>query len=218
MIETMDRVVFTEQFWDERYRSRHHLWSGQPNQRLVDEIAAVVPGRALDVGCGEGGDAIWLGRQGWTVTGVDVSSVALEHAARHAVETDAAVAAAITWRQEDLFADESVSLGEFDLVTSLYLHIPPEARERAIDRLTSAVAPGGRLLLVSHHPSDLEIPGLRPNMPELFYTAQELQASLDPSGWEIITAAAPPRTITGPDGTPVTIRDTVLHAQRRDAA
>src|ERR1039458_7951812 len=85
-IETMDRVMFTEQFWDERYRSRDHLWSGQPNQRLVEEVAGAAPGHALDVGCGEGGDAIWLARQGWTVTGVDVSSVALQRAAAHAAQ------------------------------------------------------------------------------------------------------------------------------------
>lgn len=214
IIAGMDRVMFTEEFWDERYRSRDHLWSGKPNQRLVEQISGVAAGRALDVGCGEGGDVIWLAGQGWTVTGVDVSSVALERAAKHAAEAGDEVAGAISWHQVDLFGDEPTSLGEFDLVTSQYLHMPPEARERALDRLTAAVGPGGRLLLVSHHPSDLEIPGLRPNVPELFYTAEELAEQLDPGVWEVLSAGAPQRTITTSDGASVTIRDTVLHARR----
>lgn len=84
-----------------------------------------------------------------------------------------------------------------------------------MQRLAEAVAPGGDLLLAAHHPSDLEIPGLRPNLPELFSTAEELVAHLDPARWEIVTADAPQRTVTGPEGTPVTIRDTVLHVRRR---
>jgi SAM-dependent methyltransferase len=214
----MDRVRFTAEFWDERYRSRDQLWSGQPNQRLVQEVGPLAPGRALDVGCGEGGDAIWLASQGWTVTGADVSSVALERAATHAAHAGPEIADQITWRQADLFTDQPFSLGEFDLVTSLYLHMPPGVREVTVARLTAAVAPGGALLMVSHHPSDLQIPGLRPPLPELFYTAEELVEALDSGAWEIVTAAAPARTASGPDGDPVTIRDTVLHARRGGGA
>jgi SAM-dependent methyltransferase len=214
----MDRVQFTAEFWDERYRSRDQLWSGQPNQRLVEEVTPLAPRRALDIGCGEGGDAIWLASQGWTVTGADVSPVALERAAMHAAQAGPEIAGQITWRQADLFIDQPFSLGEFDLVTSLYLHMPPEVRERTIARLTAAVARGGALLMVSHHPSDLRFPDLRPLPPELFYTAEELAESLDPGAWEIVTAAAPTRTAGGPDGDPVTVRDTVLHARRRGGA
>jgi hypothetical protein len=70
--------------------------------------------------------------------------------------------------------------------------------------------------MVSHHPSDLEIPGLRPNVPELFYTASELAAGLDPARWEIVVAAAPERSVNGPDGQSVIIHDAVLHARRRN--
>jgi hypothetical protein len=87
-------------------------------------------------------------------------------------------------------------------------------REQSMQRLGDAVVPGGDLLVAAHHPSDLEIPGLRPNMPELFCTAEELAAFLDPEAWEIVTAAAPQRSVKGPEGAPVTIRDTVLHARR----
>src|SRR5918997_1941704 len=87
--------------WDARYRERDGaMWSGRPNGRLVAEVASLAPGRALDVGCGEGADAIWLAQRGWTVTGVDVSAVALERAAQHAV--DAGVGDRIEWRRVDL--------------------------------------------------------------------------------------------------------------------
>src|SRR5688500_10780396 len=79
--------------WDERYREPgDQLWSGRPNGRLVREVADVVPGRALDVGCGEGADALWLTGRGWTVTAIDISEVAVrraqEAAARAGVDVE----------------------------------------------------------------------------------------------------------------------------------
>jgi SAM-dependent methyltransferase len=207
--------MFTQAYWDARYGGHRHVWSGRPNPNLVSEAAGLTPGRAIDVGCGEGADAIWLARQGWEVTGADVSPVGLARAARNAEDAGAEIAARITWRRVDLFADEWTPLGSHDLVTSQYLHLPPEARERSVRRLADAVAPGGDLLVAAHHPSDLDIPGLRPHVPELFCTADELAVHLDDAEWEIVSAAAPERTVTGPEGTPVTIRDTVLHARRR---
>jgi SAM-dependent methyltransferase len=207
-------TMFTQEFWDERYRGRDPVWSGRPNPHLVGQARALQPGRALDVGCGEGGDAIWLAEQGWTVTGVDVSPVGLSRAAAHAAEAGSAIAARIEWLQRDLFAEDLEPFDVYELVNSQYLHLPPHVRSRAVDRLAAAVAPGGSLLLVSHHPSDLQIPGLRPHLPELFCTASELAAELEPTEWEIVTEAAPKRTVDGPDGRPLTIRDTVLHARR----
>jgi SAM-dependent methyltransferase len=201
-----------------RYAGRTHVWSGRPNPHLVSETSELAPGRAIDVGCGEGGDAIWLARQGWQVIGADISPVGLERAARNAGEAGAEVAARVTWRQLDLFAEAWEPLGAFELVNSQYLHLPPYVRARSVGQLADAVVPGGDLLLTAHHPSDLEIPGLRPNLPELFCTAEELAAFLDPDAWEIVTAGAPERTVSGPEGTPVTIRDTVLHARRRSRA
>jgi hypothetical protein len=93
--------------------------------------------------------------------------------------------------------------------------MPPEVRDRAFARLAAAVAPGGHLLLASHHPSDLAIPGLRPDRRELFYTPEELVARLDPAGWEILVAAAVERDGKDRDGRPVIVRDTVLFARRR---
>jgi hypothetical protein len=144
-----------------------------------------------------------------------VSPVGLERAAGNAAAAGAEIAQRISWRQVDLFANEWTSLGSYALVTSQYLHLPPEVRGESMRRLAEAVAPGGDLLVTAHHPSDLEIPGLRPNVPELFCTADELAAFLDPGIWEIVTAGAPERSVTGPEGAPVTIRDTVLHTRRR---
>nr|WP_231385985.1 class I SAM-dependent methyltransferase [Rhodococcus aetherivorans] len=93
-----------EELWDERYRSRPALWSGEPNRHLVGEAAELEPGLALDVGCGEGADAIWLARRGWRVDGVDVSGVALRRAAEHADRAGAEIAGRITWLHENLTA------------------------------------------------------------------------------------------------------------------
>ena len=208
--------MFTQRYWDDRYAGHRHVWSGRPNPYLVTEVTGLAPGRAIDVGCGEGADAIWLARQGWEVTGADVSPVGLERAAGNADAAGPEIAQRITWRQVDLFADKWTPLGSYALVTSQYLHLPPEVRGQSMQRLGEAVSPGGDLLVTAHHPSDLEIPGLRPHMPELFCTAEELGAFLELETWEIVTAGAPERSVTGPEGTPVTIRDTVLHARRRD--
>jgi SAM-dependent methyltransferase len=209
------RDRFTREFWDERYGHTGRLWSGRPNAQLVAEVSGLTPGTALDVGCGEGGDAIWLAQQGWTVTGADVSPVGLERAAANARDAAPDLAEHITWYQADLFADEAEPFGTYDLVNSQYLHLLPELRERSIHRLGAAVAPGGTLLLVSHHPADLEIPGLRPHVPELFYTPDELAAHLDPTEWEIVTAAGRARQAKHHgDGSTVTVHDTVLSARR----
>ncbi|MEO6858465.1 MAG: class I SAM-dependent methyltransferase [Solirubrobacteraceae bacterium] len=203
--------MFTQEFWDQRYGRHEHVWSGRPNPHLVEHASALTPGRALDVGCGEGADAVWLAEHGWTVTAVDISPVGLERAAGHAREAGLT----ITWRHADLFADGTEPFGAYELVTSQYLHMPPNLRERALGRLAAAVAPGGSLLVVSHHPLDLEIPGLRPNVPELFYTASELAAHLDRSEWEIVLDAAPERTARPHGGDEVTIHDAVLLARQR---
>ncbi|MFM9588134.1 class I SAM-dependent methyltransferase [Streptomyces scabiei] len=131
--------------WDSRYADRTQLWSGQPNGALVAETAGLTPGRVLDVGCGEGADAVWLARGGWDVTALEVSGVALERAAGHARDAGLAV----RWVHAEL-AGAALPPGSFDLVSAQYpalLRTPDAAAERA---LLAAVAPGGVLLLVHH--------------------------------------------------------------------
>ncbi|MFH9015674.1 class I SAM-dependent methyltransferase [Streptomyces sp. NPDC017943] len=131
--------------WDGRYADRQQLWSGRPNGALVAEVAGLTPGRVLDVGCGEGADALWLARGGWDVTALDVSGVALERAAGHAREAGLTV----RWVHAEL-TEAALPPGSFDLVSAQYpalLRTLEAAAERA---LLAAVAPGGVLLLVHH--------------------------------------------------------------------
>jgi len=208
-------AVMGEAFWDERYRSHSALWSGAPNPQLVTEAADLAPGTALDAGCGEGADAIWLAERGWRVTAVDVSAVALERGAARAREVGGDVARRIDWLHEDLTAWVPTE-SSYDLVSTQYMHLPKNLRE-ALLALAAAVAPGGSLLIVGHHPSVLQtIP--RPLPPDLFFTASDVAALLDPREWDIVVSAARERGATAPDGRTVTLHDAVLRALRRAAS
>ncbi|MEV7177534.1 FAD-dependent oxidoreductase [Kitasatospora sp. NPDC093679] len=134
-------------FWDTRYGERERIWSGRPNGALVREVSGERPGRALDLGCGEGADAVWLAAQGWRVTAVDISEVALGRAAEHARE--AGLADLIEFRRADLAA--AFPEGSWDLVCAQYLHSDVELpRDAILRRAAEAVAPGGTLLVVGH--------------------------------------------------------------------
>ena len=138
------------EYWEARYADGRTRWSGNVNASLATEVAALAPGTALDVGCGQGGDAIWLATRGWTVTATDVAQSALDTGAERAAA--AGVAAAITWEQHDLGV--SFPAGTFDLVTTSFLHSPVELPRTAIlRRAAAAVAPGGTLLVIGHAPS-----------------------------------------------------------------
>jgi len=205
--------LLTQEFWDERY-SDGPIWSGQPNPLLVRYVTGLTPGRALDVGSGEGADVLWLAGQGWTVTGADISAVALARAARQAEQAGPEVAARVTWQQADIL-DWSPPERHFDLVSAQFMHLPQPQRDALHRRLAAAVAPGGTLLIVAHHPADLAtVP--RPFPAERFATGEQMATVLDPAAWEIETAA-PERPGTGPEGNPVTLRDAVLRAVRRPA-
>jgi SAM-dependent methyltransferase len=204
---------FTQEFWDARYRTKESLWSGKPNAHLVAQAGDLAPGTVLDAGAGEGADAIWLAERGWRVTAVDISAVALERAAGHAAQAGEDVAGRITWRREDLLEWRPPERG-YDLVTAHYLHLPSAGRQSLFRRLAVAVAAGGTLLIVAHHPSDLRTTVPRPQEPDLFFTGDDIVAQLDGQGWEIVTNVAAPRQVTDPDGRQVTIHDTVLRARR----
>src|SRR6478736_2315847 len=114
-----DPAHFTQEFWDDRYRTASEsgrLWSGQPNAQLVAQTADLAPAEALEAGCGEGADAIWLARQGWTVTAVDAAAAGDEVARR------------ITWQREDLLSWVPEP-ERFDLVSAHYMHLPTSELE-----------------------------------------------------------------------------------------
>ncbi len=200
--------MLSRDFWEERYGSGGRLWSGKPNPQLVATAADLPPGTALDVGTGEGADAIWLASRGWTVTGVDVSQAALDRAARHATEAGVEV----TWQQADATKWDPAP-AQFDLVSAQYVHLPRTVRDALHRRLAAAVRPGGTLLIVGHHPTDLATGVRRPRLPHLMFTAEEIAPVLDPSEWDI-TVSAPQRRATH-DGQEITLTDAVLRAVRR---
>ncbi|MFJ8975160.1 SAM-dependent methyltransferase [Streptomyces sp. NPDC102282] len=207
---TTDSTRTDAEMWDDRYRESDRIWSGNPNAALVREVDGLKLGRALDLGCGEGADAVWLARQGWTVTATDISRVALDRAAGHAA--DAGLADRIDWQWHDLGA--SFPEGEFDLVSAQFLHSMGDLpREEILRRAASAVAPGGVLLIVGHagfpswehdHP-DIELP-----------TTDEVLASLElPEGeWEVLLSAEHERVQNDPDGNPTTRTDNALKVRR----
>jgi cyclopropane fatty-acyl-phospholipid synthase-like methyltransferase len=206
---------FEESSWEERYRETTAVWSGQPNGQLIAEAADLPPGTALDAGSGEGGDALWLARHGWQVTAVDFATAALSRGARDA--SAAGVVDRISWLHADLRTWVPPE-GAFDLVSAQFLHLSPESRSAVFARLAAAVAPGGTLLVVGHDASDLHSGAHRPHAPEVFFTAEELAASLDPASWTVAAAGTRRRPALDHEaehGT--TVADAVLVARRRPA-
>jgi 2-polyprenyl-3-methyl-5-hydroxy-6-metoxy-1,4-benzoquinol methylase len=197
---------YTQEFWDERYGSADRIWSGRPNVQLVAQVADLPPGNALEVGSGEGADAIWLASRGWQVTAVDVSAVALERAAR--VAKAQGLADAITWEQRDMLSWDP-GKARYDLVSAQFMHLPRPAQDAMHTRLAAAVRPGGTLLIVGHLHDELHA-----HIAPRFRPAEEIAAALDPAAWRVIVATAVERSGTGPDGEQVTLSDSVLRAVR----
>jgi SAM-dependent methyltransferase len=204
--------VLRQDFWDDRYGAHEQIWSGNPNPHLVERASRLAPGRALDVGSGEGADVLWLAEQGWTVTAVDVSPVALGKGAARAAAVGDAVAARISWERQDVLV-WGPEPGAFDLVSAQFMHLPPEPRAALFARLAAGVAPGGTLLIVGHHPVDQAPEGYR-HLHHMRFTAEEVADGLDPEGWEVVLADKAARTVERPDGV-VTMHDARLEARRR---
>jgi SAM-dependent methyltransferase len=159
--------------WNERYSQHGLLWSAQPNRFLVAEVSDLAPGRALDLACGEGQNAIWLAERGWDVVGVDFSEVAIakgrERAARDGVDIELLV--------DDLLEYEPEP-SAFDLVLLLYFHLPPDELGLVLERAAAALAPGGTLLVIGHDRTNIEHGVGGPSDPTIQYTPDEIAAEL----------------------------------------
>ncbi|MGA5125550.1 class I SAM-dependent methyltransferase [Streptomyces pseudogriseolus] len=198
-------------FWDGVHAARPATDSPSPNVRLTETVTELPPGDALDLGCGNGGDALWLARQGWRVTAVDISAVAVERltalARTHGVH-DRVAAVRLDLRT-------AFPAGAFDLVTTHYLHTPYDLDRSAVLRSAAhALRPGGRLLVVDHGSTAPwswdQDPGVR------FPSPREVAAGigLDPAVWTVERADAPRRLATGPDGSTAEVTDHVLLVRR----
>lgn len=206
---------YSQQTWDARYAGTSRVWSGNPNPQLVTEItrlqsAGLAPGTALDVGAGEGADAVWLAEQGWQVTALDVSEVALGRVITHAAE--AGVGERVTTLHHDLMSGVAVP-GTYDLVSAQFWHPPVAERAEHVTRIGAAVRPGGTLLIVGHHPADItnEMRG-HPHA-ERVYTPEQIAEILAGPDWDVQVVASPTREATGEHG-PGVLTDSVVVAVR----
>jgi 2-polyprenyl-3-methyl-5-hydroxy-6-metoxy-1,4-benzoquinol methylase len=187
-------AMFEQPSWDGRYAGPDNVFSGNPNPQLVAEVSKLTPGRALDVGCGEGGDVIWLAQQGWTATGADFSANGLARAARHADRTG--VGNRIDWWHVD--ARGFAAAGRtYDLVTSHFLHPPDGGMVDVTRRLAEAVAPGGHLLIVGHAPSEA-LTHLTAHQRRAMFHAEDLLPGL-PDDFDVLAAEQRPRSMTRGD-------------------
>ncbi|MEO6795087.1 MAG: class I SAM-dependent methyltransferase [Mycobacterium sp.] len=206
-----DSAQDAREFWDQFYGGDAWVWSRRVNVQLAEITADLAPGRALDLGCGEGADAIWLAEDGWRVVAVDVSTNVLERARAAAEQRD--VATRIRFERHDL--STSFPDGRFDLVSAQFLHSPARLdRETVLRRAADAVAVGGLLLVVDHgaappwageHARDHH-----------FATVGEVLAglALDDAQWEQLRVGAVDRDAVAPDGQAASLIDNVILLRR----
>lgn len=208
------RPLSNQADWEHRY-SGDQIWSGNPNSTLVNEIEAAVPGRALDVGAGEGGDAVWLAKHGWTVTASDISQRALDRIATVASERGVTIAC----HHADANALDAYPPESFDLVSAQYAAIPRTPDSRGIANLLAAVAPGGTLLVVGHdlepmrRPIDMTVESQRFD-PDAYVRVDDIAHALSRTpGWQIEVNEKRPRPAGSASGHHVD--DVVLRVRRR---
>ncbi len=197
--------------WEARYAETDRTWSGRVNATLAEIAATLDPGTALDVGCGEGGDAVWLAEHGWRVTGTDVSATAVARAATAARERGLDIAFAAS------DAEESLPAGPFDLVTASFLHSwePDFPRFDLLRAAAQRVAPGGHLLVISHAAPPTWVPELPAGAPPMLPPAEELALlALDPAIWTPVLVEERRRPATAPDGAHGAHTDGVLLLRR----
>jgi chemotaxis protein methyltransferase CheR len=198
-----------QRFWEERYRSAERVWSGRVNPHLAEVATDLPAGRALDLGCGEGADALWLAECGWEVVAVDISATALKRATEAASARN--VLAHIGFQRHDL--NESFPEGTFDLVSAQYLHSPARLeRDGVLQRAAERVNRGGVLLIVDHGAP----PPWAEHHDHHFAGIGEVLASLhlDAPCWTRLRTEALEREMAGPNGEVGTTADNVMVLRR----
>lgn len=188
--------------WDARYASSDLVWGGEPNRYVTQYLAEVPPGRAVDLACGQGRNAIHLAGRGWQVTGVDYSAVAIDRARQLAPD--------ITWICADIVTFEPPPV---DLALLVYAHLPAGDRRTVLRHAAAALRPGGRLLVVGHHLRNLSEGTGGPQNPEILYGPEDLVDDLGVVAPDLLVevAAAPLRDVPGADRPAI---DTVVLACR----
>ena len=197
------------QQWDERYAGAEFEWSMHPNQFVAAELAALPPGRALDLAAGEGRNSVWLAERGWSVTAVDFSRVGLDKgrmlgAARGVADGQ------VDWVVADL-SEYSPARAAFELVLIAYLQVDAALQARVLGGAAAALTPGGTLLVVGHDLTNLTEGVGGPQSPDVLYTPEAITASLP--GLRIVRAERVRRTVER-DGTQATAIDTLVRAER----
>jgi len=192
--------------WDERYAGPELVWGAGPNCFVAEELAALRPGRALDLGSGEGRNAIWLAERGWQVTGVDFSAVGLARAADLARQRGVEVG----WVKADLLSYQPSPAG-YDLVLIAYIQLPADELAALVRTAAAAVAPGGTLLAVGHDRDNLGRGYGGPQYPHVLWTPESVAGALD--GLTIQRAEQVRRHVQTAEGERVAI-DTLVRAAR----
>lgn len=192
--------------WNQRYSGPELVWGTGPNRFVVEELSALPPGRAVDLGAGEGRNSIWLAEHGWQVTAVDFSAAGLDRAARLAADRGVSV----DWVQGDLLTWESAP-GGYDLVLIAYIHLPSGNLARLFRAAAAAVAPGGTLLVIGHDRDNITRGHGGPQDPDRLYSPAAVSAEL--SGLTIRRADQVRRPVRTPDGERTAI-DTLVRAER----
>ncbi len=196
--------------WDKRYADGDLVWGAPPNRYVVEHATALPMGRALDLACGEGRNALWLATRGWDVTGLDYSRVALRKAEEVAAGAPRAVVSRLHWQQADLTS--AALSGGHDLVLMVYLHLPAEQRRQVITKASDALAAGGHLLVVAHDLSNLTEGYGGPPDPTILFTPDDVLAEL-PENMTSVTAGRADRQVDTPEG-PRTAIDAVVVAKK----
>lgn len=199
--------------WNRRYAGRELLWTASPNRFLVAETEELAPGRALDLACGEGRNAVWLAQRGWTVTGVDFSDVALDKALRLASAGEVEV----RWVPADL-REYRAEPQAYELVLLFYLQVPAAERTPIVRAAAAGVSPGGTLLLVAHDRSNLEHGYGGPQEPGVLYTAGDLVSDLEGTGLRIERAERVERPVREGESEHVALDVLVRAARPGDSA